>query len=674
MRKILSVIMVVAMLVTSILPAIANVAAADADTLVIDMSSVGFVENEDGSVSAKVDLAFTNNPGFVDLSLMVYYDTTEAGEGEDVAADAYADYAALNAGKRSTLTAVKKYFTAAGVATGATIFGKQIDINCYDPETGDPVLNTATGTFATLEFTAEELSADMLANIGIFVIDEVAYDADGNEVAAEVANSTIAVGAKPEDPYATTYDVESFPADQFTINVTGTHVYENGFVEGEIPTADVNIELHNNTAELNPFGVWGIRCFITYPEELSAIAYKNGELYKDAEMMSFADCATNINVAEELAKIDDDDDETDAHQIVYAALSGFEYVGYETYATDGIKMSVIQYLMTNWYDVMTTENGLLQTITFQLPEDAKAGDRWDIRICAEADDICHNGGSTPDDQHPDLMPARVETAYNDGYIEIISVKEEAFDGFAFHTDDITVSAATQTATIKMYVSGNKDANPYGFWGARLFLFYDPSVKIINIEQGKIVPEGGFTVGKYDIDLDQLAIDEPKNLLLTAAPLAFEEKGFDYQNEDYRLTCFYFQAPTDADCITKDGHYATITVQLPADAKVGDVFNIGVASCTDNADIIGYLNDPAEASTVALKPEEQIVLKEGELLNTELRIYALVRLGINDSVKIAEFLHCSPQTVYNNRLKVRNKAVIPKEKFAETVRLLGKVEE
>lgn len=75
----------------------------------------------------------------------------------------------------------------------------------------------------------------------------------------------------------------------------------------------------------------------------------------------------------------------------------------------------------------------------------------------------------------------------------------------------------------------------------------------------------------------------------------------------------------------------------------------------------------------LRPEEQITLKENELLNTELRIYAIVRLGINDSVKIAEFLHCSPQTVYNNRLKTRNKAIIPKENFAETVRSLGKME-
>ena len=75
----------------------------------------------------------------------------------------------------------------------------------------------------------------------------------------------------------------------------------------------------------------------------------------------------------------------------------------------------------------------------------------------------------------------------------------------------------------------------------------------------------------------------------------------------------------------------------------------------------------------LRPEERVVLKDGELLNTELRIYALVRLGINDSVKIAEFLHCSPQTVYNNRLKTRNKAIIPKEEFADTVRSLGKMQ-
>ena len=72
----------------------------------------------------------------------------------------------------------------------------------------------------------------------------------------------------------------------------------------------------------------------------------------------------------------------------------------------------------------------------------------------------------------------------------------------------------------------------------------------------------------------------------------------------------------------------------------------------------------------LLPEERIELKEGELLNTELRIHALIRLGITDSVKIADFLHCSAQTVYNNRLRTRNKSIIPKEDFINAVKKLG----
>lgn len=74
----------------------------------------------------------------------------------------------------------------------------------------------------------------------------------------------------------------------------------------------------------------------------------------------------------------------------------------------------------------------------------------------------------------------------------------------------------------------------------------------------------------------------------------------------------------------------------------------------------------------LQPEERIEPRKGELLNTDLRIYALVRLGITDSVKIAEFLHVSTQTVYNNRLKIRNKAVSSKEEFFEQVRHLGSI--
>lgn len=69
---------------------------------------------------------------------------------------------------------------------------------------------------------------------------------------------------------------------------------------------------------------------------------------------------------------------------------------------------------------------------------------------------------------------------------------------------------------------------------------------------------------------------------------------------------------------------------------------------------------------------QVLPREGELLSTELRIYALLRLGITDSVKIAEFLHLSPQTVYNYRFRIRNRAILPKAEFIEAVKKLGHV--
>ncbi|HEU4788586.1 MAG TPA: DUF6377 domain-containing protein [Flavobacterium sp.] len=69
-------------------------------------------------------------------------------------------------------------------------------------------------------------------------------------------------------------------------------------------------------------------------------------------------------------------------------------------------------------------------------------------------------------------------------------------------------------------------------------------------------------------------------------------------------------------------------------------------------------------------EEQIVLKQGELLNTELRIFALIRLGITDSVKIAAFLRYSLSTIYNYRTKARNKAAVSRNDFEETVMKIG----
>lgn len=73
----------------------------------------------------------------------------------------------------------------------------------------------------------------------------------------------------------------------------------------------------------------------------------------------------------------------------------------------------------------------------------------------------------------------------------------------------------------------------------------------------------------------------------------------------------------------------------------------------------------------LADDEQISLKAGERMNTELRIFALIRLGITDSVKIAQFLRYSVTTIYNYRTKVRNKAAGDRDLLEQEVMTIDK---
>ena len=72
----------------------------------------------------------------------------------------------------------------------------------------------------------------------------------------------------------------------------------------------------------------------------------------------------------------------------------------------------------------------------------------------------------------------------------------------------------------------------------------------------------------------------------------------------------------------------------------------------------------------LKPEDRIILEDKNSLSTTLRIFALIRLGIEDSSKIAEFLHYSVNTIYNYRAKIKNSAICDREEFEQQVKLIG----
>ncbi len=67
-----------------------------------------------------------------------------------------------------------------------------------------------------------------------------------------------------------------------------------------------------------------------------------------------------------------------------------------------------------------------------------------------------------------------------------------------------------------------------------------------------------------------------------------------------------------------------------------------------------------------KEEDQIKLKDDQLLNTELRIFALIRMGITENEKIAHILGYSVNTIYTYKTKIKNKSLVPNDAFEEKI--------
>lgn len=78
----------------------------------------------------------------------------------------------------------------------------------------------------------------------------------------------------------------------------------------------------------------------------------------------------------------------------------------------------------------------------------------------------------------------------------------------------------------------------------------------------------------------------------------------------------------------------------------------------------------EELNALLSDESRITPKQGELLNTQLRIFALIRLGINDTPRIATLLHCSLSTIYNYRSRIKYNAQISREEFEKRILTIG----
>lgn len=92
----------------------------------------------------------------------------------------------------------------------------------------------------------------------------------------------------------------------------------------------------------------------------------------------------------------------------------------------------------------------------------------------------------------------------------------------------------------------------------------------------------------------------------------------------------------------------------------------------DATFLHLFPDFVEQLNELMQPDKRIRLKSSDsaILTTELRILALIRLGVHDSVKIACFLRRSVSTVYNYRVKMRNAALNNREDFEKQIMKIG----
>lgn len=105
---------------------------------------------------------------------------------------------------------------------------------------------------------------------------------------------------------------------------------------------------------------------------------------------------------------------------------------------------------------------------------------------------------------------------------------------------------------------------------------------------------------------------------------------------------------------------------------GDIINEEIHDLYRNFDMafLDIFPDFVDRFNELLLPDKKIALKKGELLNTELRIFAMIRLGIRESSQIAALLHYSIRTVYNYRSGINRKTVVEDKKFEEYLMLIS----
>lgn len=130
-------------------------------------------------------------------------------------------------------------------------------------------------------------------------------------------------------------------------------------------------------------------------------------------------------------------------------------------------------------------------------------------------------------------------------------------------------------------------------------------------------------------------------------------------------------------LDKLAEYRRTSTRLLKEHKIEELYKLSKSEETMKVEQESFYNDFDSAFltlfpdfiarfNALLRTDAQIEPKYNGRLNTELRIFALIRLGVTDSGRIAHFLNFSLATVYNYRSKLRNKAAGNPAEFEQAV--------
>ncbi|MDE6684311.1 MAG: hypothetical protein K2J94_03930 [Duncaniella sp.] len=155
--------------------------------------------------------------------------------------------------------------------------------------------------------------------------------------------------------------------------------------------------------------------------------------------------------------------------------------------------------------------------------------------------------------------------------------------------------------------------------------------------------------------------------LASANLAKET----YIGEFMNLCSSYIESLEDYNRMSKRKITAGQTDELLAYIKSGKIIEEQRAKFYDVFDdaFLHIFPDYVKDVNRLLQPDKQIVTPSPQVLNTELRILALSRLGIDDAGIIARFLGITTNTIYTYRNKLRTRA-INRTTFEDDARKIG----